>query len=53
MMRNAFNRRSGKREDIKRSRVETVRDRHFSTTNNAELIAFAREQDSEERVLKM
>ena len=31
-----------KREDIKRSRVETVRDRHFSTTNNAELIAFCK-----------
>lgn len=31
-----------KREDIKRSRVETVRDRHFSITNNAELIAFCK-----------
>ena len=31
-----------KREDIKRSRVKTVRDRHFSTTNNAELIAFCK-----------
>ena len=31
-----------RRRDIKRSRVETVRDRHFSKTNNAELIAFCR-----------
>lgn len=28
------------RADIKRSRTETVRSRHFSSTNNAELIAF-------------
>lgn len=28
------------RSDIKRSRVDTVRDRHFSKTNNAELIKF-------------
>lgn len=30
------------REDIKRSRVSTERDRHFSVTNNAELIQFCR-----------
>lgn len=28
------------RENIKRSRIVTVRDKHFSVTNNAELIAF-------------
>lgn len=31
-----------KRADIKRSRGEVSRDRHFSETNNAELIAFCR-----------
>lgn len=30
------------REDIKRSRVATERDRHFSVTNNAELIRFCK-----------
>lgn len=30
------------REDIKRSRVTTERDRHFSVTNNAELIRFCK-----------
>lgn len=40
-MRNAFNRRSEK-EKILNDHVETVRDRHFSTTNNAELIAFCK-----------
>ena len=30
------------REDIKRSRGDAVRDRHFSTTNNDELIKFCR-----------
>lgn len=30
------------REDIKRSRVDCVRDRHFSKTNNDELIRFCR-----------
>ena len=30
------------REDIKRSRVSTERDRHFSVTNNAELIQFCK-----------
>lgn len=31
-----------RRTDIKRSRTDTVRDRHFSQTNNAELIDFCR-----------
>lgn len=31
-----------KREDIKRSRVDAVRDRHFSVTNNDEFIKFCR-----------
>lgn len=31
-----------RREDIVRSRVDVVRDKHFSKTNNAELISFCR-----------
>lgn len=38
--RNRFHAPQRRREDIKRSRVDAARDRHFSKTNNAELINF-------------
>lgn len=40
------------REDIKRSRGDAVRDRHFSTTNNDELIKFCRGTGCRRNVLE-
>lgn len=40
------------RADIKRSRVDAVRDRHFSQTNNAELIEFVRSTGTRRNVLQ-
>ncbi|MGM9400725.1 hypothetical protein ACTAZJ_23320, partial [Flavonifractor plautii] len=37
------------REDIKRSRGDRVRDRHFSKTNNDELIKFCKDGATPER----
>ena len=39
---NYFNPPKRKREEIKRSRGDRVRDKHFSKTNNDELIKFCR-----------
>lgn len=41
-----------RREDIQRSRTETVRDKHFSTSNNAELIAFAQGTGARRNILE-
>lgn len=41
-----------RREDIKRSRVDTVRDKHFSVTNNDLLIKFVRATGTRRNVLK-
>lgn len=41
-----------RREDIKRSRSDTVRDKHFSVTNNAELITFAQGTGARRNVLE-
>ena len=41
-----------RRQDIRRSRVETVRDRHFSVTNNAELIEFVKGTGTRRNVLE-
>lgn len=40
------------RQDIRRSRVETVRDKHFSVTNNAELIEFVKGTGTRRNVLE-
>lgn len=40
------------RSDIKRSRTDTVRDKHFSETNNAELIAFCKGTGCRRNVLE-
>ena len=40
------------REDIKRSRVDVARDKHFSVTNNAELISFAQGTGARRNVLE-
>ena len=40
------------RADIKRSRVDAARDRHFSLTNNAELIDFVRSTGTRRNVLQ-
>ena len=41
-----------RREDIKRSRISTVRDKHFSVTNNDELIKFCRGTGCRRNVLE-
>lgn len=41
-----------RREDIRRSRTEAVRDKHFSTSNNAEIIAFAQGIGTRRNVLE-
>ena len=40
------------RKDIKRSRVDAVRDKHFSVTNNDELIKFVRATGTRRNVLE-